>query len=204
MNIYDKKQIKCSVCGQFLGEMDDGSVVIYPLCFKCNKKEKYSYRKGISKILVPIDNTKKSFRALDAAIYIAKHTGSSLMVLYVVPIPYQTRMLLKQIVQENEDIAQKSIEKIRNHAAKKQFTIQHKIIQGNEPDQIINVAKKLHFDLIVMGSSGKGALKELLFGSISNYVMHNTDIPVLLIKENSVTLDTKISKIISDTKTKKK
>ncbi len=43
-----------------------------------------------------------------------------------------------------------------------------------------------------MGSSGKGAFQEMLFGSTSNFVMHNSDVPVLLVKETSPKLDTKI------------
>jgi hypothetical protein len=38
MNIYDKKQVKCSVCGKFVGEIDIQASVIFLLCEKCEKR----------------------------------------------------------------------------------------------------------------------------------------------------------------------
>lgn len=36
MNIYDKKQVKCSVCGKFIGEIDVQASIIFLLCEKRN------------------------------------------------------------------------------------------------------------------------------------------------------------------------
>ena len=38
------------------------------------------------------------------------------------------------------------------------------------------------FDLIVIGSRGMGAIKEFFLGSTSNYVMHKSKKPVLIVK----------------------
>lgn len=37
MNIYDKKQVKCSGCGKFIGEVDIQASIIFLLCEKCEK-----------------------------------------------------------------------------------------------------------------------------------------------------------------------
>jgi len=49
-----------------------------------------------------------------------------------------------------------------------------------------NIIKSTHgktkFDMIVMGSRGRSVRKELFFGSVSNYVIHTSKIPVLIVK----------------------
>ncbi|MDH3192419.1 MAG: universal stress protein, partial [Nitrosopumilus sp.] len=59
-----------------------------------------------------------------------------------------------------------------------------KIMRGDIGYNIIKLAhdKKQKFNLIVMGSRGRGAIKELFLGSVSNYIIHASKIPVLLVK----------------------
>ena len=195
MNIYDKKQIKCSLCGKFIGEIDINSSIIFPLCSKCNKKEKKSIRKGINDILVPVDISVKSIKALDAAIYLSKHLGSSITVMHVIPtIKMGSKFFIADILKELEKTAQMSVKSAKDYCDKHNIVAKHLIVNGDKPEQIIKTAKKYHQDLIIMGSSGKGVLKEAIFGSISNYVVHNSNIPVLIVKENSKNLETQIDK----------
>ena len=195
MNIYNTQQIKCSICGRFIGELDKGSVIIFPLCKTCNKKEKKIIRKGINKILVPVDITKKSTKALDVAIYLSRHLGSSITLMYSIPnITMGRTSLIVDTIKQLREEATESISQAKIYCSKKNVVANHRITRGDEAEQIIKIAKKSDYDLIVMGSSGKGALKEMIFGSISNYVFHNSDIPVLTVKETSAKLDTKISR----------
>ncbi|MGD8431090.1 MAG: universal stress protein [Nitrosopumilaceae archaeon] len=205
MNIYTTKQIKCSICGKFIGEADIGSTMIFPLCSKCNKKEKKIIKKGIDKILVPIDNTKKSIRALDAAIYFSKHLGATVTILQIIPrAEEKERLLVKDILKKSRIMAEKSIKKAKKYCDDKNIVANHRIVQGDESEAIVKFAKKSKYDLIIMGSSGKGVVKEMIFGSISNYVMHHSNVPVLTIKETSSKLDTKIDKPKRGLKTKEK
>lgn len=193
MNIYDKTQINCSNCGKFIGELDVGSSLIFPLCGACAKKEKRTIRNGISSILVPVDLTKKSTRALDAAIYFAKHLGSSITVIQVIPeIDIGRGFMIKDIFKKLQKSAESSIHYAKTYCENKNITAKQIIVRGDEVEEIIKTAKKYHHDLIIMGSSGKGVLKELVFGSISNHVLQNSKIPVMIVKESSAKLDTKI------------
>ncbi|MET0065023.1 MAG: universal stress protein [Candidatus Thiodiazotropha sp.] len=54
-------------------------------------------------------------------------------------------------------------------------------IQGVFADKILEEAEKLHADLIVVGSHGKGVIKQLLLGSTSNILVRLSQIPVLVI-----------------------
>ena len=55
------------------------------------------------------------------------------------------------------------------------------LIQGPTVETILREIKKLSVDIVVLGSHGKGILRELLVGSTSNGVLHQSSVPVLVI-----------------------
>ncbi len=55
------------------------------------------------------------------------------------------------------------------------------LIQGPTVEKILAEADKLAVDLIVMGSHGKGAVKQMLFGSVSQGVLQGTRVPVMVV-----------------------
>ncbi len=54
-------------------------------------------------------------------------------------------------------------------------------VQGPAVDRILSEAAKLDADLIVMGSHGHGAFYRGLIGSVSEGVLHRTNLPVMII-----------------------
>ena len=56
------------------------------------------------------------------------------------------------------------------------------IESGSPAEVIVETAKKLNCDLIVMGTHGQGALAEVLIGSTARWVVKNSPIPVLVIR----------------------
>ena len=55
------------------------------------------------------------------------------------------------------------------------------LVQGATVETILNEATKLHSDIIVLGSHGRGAVHRLLVGSISEGVLRHAKIPVLIV-----------------------
>ena len=60
------------------------------------------------------------------------------------------------------------------------YTSHHEV--GSVAESITALADALHCDQIVMGTHGRGALQELLMGSITLKVLHLANVPVLLVK----------------------
>jgi len=54
-------------------------------------------------------------------------------------------------------------------------------VQGATADTILRKATELGADMIVVGSHGRGAMYQLLVGSVSEAVLHKSEIPVLVI-----------------------
>ncbi len=136
------------------------------------------------KILVPLDGSNNSFRGLDTAIYLARQIHATLTGIFVFP---PTKSVF-QPIRYDRKIMQKEGNRIMGEAkiraTQRGIVFRHKITSGNPGQEIVNVvnSKRNKFDLVVIGSRGLGGAKELFFGSVANYVLHKSKIPVLVVK----------------------
>lgn len=48
----------------------------------------------------------------------------------------------------------------------------------------MNITEQAHPDWIIMGSRGASNLKEIVMGSVSQYVLHHVSCPVMIVKDN--------------------
>ena len=137
----------------------------------------------LHKILVPVDGSKKSFEALDRALTLAGFTHGEVTCLNVIPHVIKeggprTQAMDKQIVSEGNTLLKKASE----HAGNKNVKLKTKIIRGSPSIEIIKLSQSGKFDDIVMSTTGAGSATSDMLGSISNYVVHKSKIPVYLIK----------------------
>ena len=138
---------------------------------------------SIKKILVPLDGSKNSFRGLDEAIYIARQCQATITGLYVTPLtPPQTSSQISYVEKHLLKNAHKFMEKAKKRAAQNGILFFDKVIYGEEGPKTVGFAKNNKFDLIVIGSRGMSSAKEFFLGSTSNYVLHKTDIPIIVVK----------------------
>ena len=137
----------------------------------------------IKKILVPLDGSSNSFRGLDVAIHMARESHATITGLYVAAI---TKPRANDKITPLEKIllghAQKIMKKSKVKAAQKGILFFDRVSYGDDGKRIVEVAEKQNFDLIVIGSRGLGSAKEFFLGSTSNYVLHKSKKPVLIVK----------------------
>ncbi len=75
------------------------------------------------------------------------------------------------------------MENAKKLSAQNGIVFTHKIGKGEIGYNIIKATHgKTKYDIIVMGSRGRSNTKEIFFGSVSNYVIHTSKIPVLIVK----------------------
>jgi len=139
--------------------------------------------KKIKKILVPLDGSKNSFRGLDEAIIIARNSQAIILGLYVTPLSPPAsnaqKMYIKNYLLKNSN---QFMKKAKVFCAQNGILFHSKILHGDEGPKIVKFSHDKKFDLIVIGSRGMSHLKEMFLGSTSNYVLHKSKIPVLIVK----------------------
>ena len=84
--------------------------------------------------------------------------------------------------EEAQRKAVKAIGPAMNKTQKAGAIFKYKTGGGNTGSEIVKFAKNGKFDMIVIGARGLGGAKEAFLGSTSNYVMHKTAVPVLVVK----------------------
>lgn len=140
-------------------------------------------KRTIRKILVPMDGSMGSFRALDEAIYMARQFGAQITGVYVLQVAYDNPDLI--YVPETQNRLKKVEAFLKNaekQVIKNKITFKKETLFGSESKKIIDFAQKENFDLIVIGSRGLNPIKKMILGSVSNSVVNKSKIPVLVIK----------------------
>jgi len=135
------------------------------------------------KILVPLDGSANSFRGLDRAIYLARQFHTTITGLYVVPMdkPYPSDPItsMEKLFLKN---AAKFMEKAKKKAAQNNILFVDKIVYGDDGVEIVRIAKRGNFDIIIIGSRGIIIVKEIFIGGSSNYVLHKAPMPVMIVR----------------------
>ena len=141
--------------------------------------------KIVRNILVALDGSKNSIRALSKAIEIAKENQSRIIGLNIIEVPI-SYFASKPRIKIKEDVIKTSQKLLKNAEVKcKKLGIEFKsqIIPGGDPAyDIVKYSKNHKVDTIVVGARGLNPIKAMLLGSVSNYVLHKSKIPVLVVK----------------------
>ena len=139
-----------------------------------------------SKVLVPVDGSDNSHRALNAALLLLEKLGAKVTAIHVmedIPVLHiQSEKLLRELLDAYKKESELILSKCSEIATKKGLSINTKLLQGNAGATILDFCEKEKYDIIVMGSRGLGKFKELLLGSVSSKVVHHSSCPVMIIR----------------------
>ena len=130
------------------------------------------------KILVPIDGSAHSTRALEEAIKIAKTTNGTITLLTVQPS--RTNILSVQKQPSNEPTKSIILAEGQKIVQAEGVFAEAVLLEGNVVDRIVNTAKEGNFDVIVIGARGLNRFEEVLLGSVSHGVVEKAPCPVIV------------------------
>lgn len=142
----------------------------------------------ISDILVPVDFSPCSIRAIDFALSLIT-PGGDVYLMNVIDSKFLARLDeygLGKKDEASEHMRARADERFDSLIAERQPATQAKlnkmIVVGVPFVEILMISKDLDFGLIVMGTRGSSSLlEELLFGSTADKVLRGTHIPVLCV-----------------------
>jgi nucleotide-binding universal stress UspA family protein len=140
------------------------------------------------KILVAIDGSKNSLRALKYAIRLAGKLDEPSQLLLVnahddIALRGASQFVGKDAVKDYlDDLSAAELKDAVEMATKAKVAFTRKTLRGQVAPAIAKAADDGQCDLIVLGSKGRSALKDLLIGSIAQRVAAIADVPVTLVK----------------------
>ncbi len=134
-------------------------------------------------ILVPLDGSKYSDKALLHACDISKNYRARLIILYVVEKSIPINLLdRKDYLEILRKFGNKVLVKAKETAIRRGVDSKIVMKEGNVTNEIIKLAKKEQCNLIIVGNKGLGATARFFLGSTSNKLANNSPCSILIVK----------------------
>ena len=141
----------------------------------------------IKQILVPIDFSDCSAKALQYAVALAQQHAAVVTLLYVVQtVPaYGEYGAIESVAAEAEmrTAGQERLTGIIRDGIKGKIAADGAVRSGSPSHEIVELARNLPADLIVVSTHGHTGLKHVLLGSVTEHVVRNAPCPVLVVRE---------------------
>lgn len=141
----------------------------------------------LKNILVPIDFSGCSKKALQYALPLAKEHRATVTLLYVVPPAYRgdeyAAIDYAQLEESMVEGGKKELTKLVSDPVHGGVSAEILVVVGSPAREIIETAKNLPVDLIVISTHGRTGLKHVFLGSVAEHVVRLAPCPVLVVRE---------------------
>lgn len=141
-----------------------------------------SGKSSFHKLLVPLDGSKHSKKALKRACEIAKNFDSKLVLVYVAeksPINILDRSEYMKIL---KNFGKKSLKNSLDYVQKNNLDAKTILKEGNIVSEIEKISRREDVDLIIVGNKGFGPVTRFLLGSVSSKISQISKTSVLIVK----------------------
>jgi nucleotide-binding universal stress UspA family protein len=144
--------------------------------------------KQIHKILVPVDFSSESQRALDEAIGLAKVFGAEIHLLHCYPLDLAAISRAYGVTTPEDyvfhlhEAAVQRLSEWRDKVRERKILAEQHVTAQPPFSEVSALAEKIGADLIVMGTRGLGGVKHLLLGSVAERTIRSAPCPVLTVK----------------------
>jgi len=141
------------------------------------------------RILVPIDGSETSDKALQEALKLIDVLPAHLLLVHVVEdmqfLDSEGYVNYAELREVTRQIGERALAKAKEIAQQSDITVETSLLDANGERiaSVINAeAQRWEADLLVIGTHGRSGFSHLLFGSVAEGVVRGATIPVLLVR----------------------
>lgn len=141
-------------------------------------------------VLVAVDFSEPSKKALDHALALAARLGARIELLHVserlrplLSFSARNRAAVERIQRENFARAERCMRELL--PGKPPVEIRTSVVSGEPSEEIVRRAQRLKADLIVLASHGHRPLEQLALGSVAERVLRRSTLPVVLVPRSA-------------------
>ena len=136
-----------------------------------------------NRIIVEIDGSDHSNRAVSCARELAERFGPSLWLVHAYPQTSDLRSYEQfgKLIARRKRAGQSILDEARKFLGEINFEINEELLEGPEAEAILSIAEIQKVGLILMGTRWLGSLEGMLLGSVSRKVTHHASCPVMLV-----------------------
>lgn len=140
----------------------------------------------MKKILVPIDGSKYSDMAIKKAKEFAAVYGSSVVLLHV--NDFHLNMFnynagaQEQFVELFDQMSNNILDDGKEKLSSLGDRVETVKLEGSVANQIIEYANSKDFDMVIIGSQGKGAIHSFLMGGVAHKIILHVNKPLLIVR----------------------
>jgi len=141
-------------------------------------------------ILVPVDGSELSMDAFEQALSLSTMTGSKITVLHVIEFVYSDLTMMEGaemisasnlIQSETKEQVKRFLQDFVKKGEEEGVEVRTLVKEGPIAHEIIELSK--HYDLIILGSHGRGMITSLIMGSVAEKVSRHASCPVMLVRK---------------------
>ncbi|CAE6701310.1 universal stress protein [Paraburkholderia nemoris] len=145
-------------------------------------------------ILVAVDGSETSARALDAALQLARDSGARLQPLFVVDVPlmsydvpgYDPSYVRTALLEEGAHVIEDAVASMKRAGVQGTPRIAETDLAGDDIAHcILHAASDFKADLVVMGTHGRRGFQRLVLGSVAERFLRIAQCAVLMISAHS-------------------
>jgi len=142
----------------------------------------------LKKILVPVDFSQCSQKALQYAIPFARQFGAALTLFNVVPgylpVPEMGVVDVSLMETQMHQAAERELAALKQRHVASGIATECVVRLGNPYHEIVVAAKEMNMDLIILSTHGRTGLKYVFMGSTAEHVVRYAPCPVLVVREH--------------------
>lgn len=143
-----------------------------------------------NRILVAVDGSEGSLKALRKAVDITKRNNAKLYITHILDDSGSLPFNVEQYVKFAETTGRELLEKCQTYAKDNGLIEMALLLDTGSPRTMISktIPEREKIDVIIMGARGLNAVERFFIGSVSDYVIRHAICDVLIVRTDSETM----------------